>query len=255
MTKPKVGVFNITGCCGCVLSILFNEDEILKLIKIVEINAFPFIKKKKDVEKFDIIFLEGTVVQKDDLRVLIELRQKTDILVALGACACTGGVPSFRHFISDKNYQHLVFHKALHLKDLDPKPIDAYVKVDYYLPGCPPDKKEIFTFFKEIVMGKKPRLYDKPVCMECRMNENECLLDKGQLCLGPITRGGCGAVCTNGRLECWGCRGPTSDANYEEMIKLLQEKGFDTEIIKDRMQTFVGLKLPQEEVKDYGQGN
>jgi len=250
MKKPKIGVFNITGCCGCVLSIVFNEEELLKLVSIVDIDAFPFIKKKSNTKKFDIIVMEGTVVNNEDLENLKKAREQTKILVALGACACTGGVPSFRHFSSEKNYQNLIFNKALHLKDLEPKPIDAYVKVDYYIPGCPPYGKEILSFFKEVVLGKKPRLYDKPVCIECRMNENPCLIDSGKLCLGPITRGGCNSVCTTGRLECWGCRGPTSDANIEEILKLLEQKGFRIETIKKRMETFVGLKLPEEEVKE-----
>jgi len=246
MKKPKVGIYNITGCCGCVLSVLFNEDEILKLVNIIDVKAFPFIKKKQ-VSKFDIILLEGTVVSKDDLEILNELRTKTKVLVALGACACTGGIPSFKNFTNPKKYQQLMFPKAIRIQDLEPKPIDSYVKVDYYLPGCPPDEKEILEFCKQIVIGKKPELYDKPVCLECRMHENECLLDIGKLCLGPITRGGCGSVCTNSRLECWGCRGPTTDANYEELLKLLRDKGFDTRYIKKRMKTFVGLKLKENE--------
>jgi sulfhydrogenase subunit delta len=246
MKKLNVGVFNITGCCGCVLKVIFNEKEVLDMINLIHVSAFPFIKEIEETESFDMILLEGTVVHAEDLDTVKKLRNKTKILVALGACACTGGITAFRNFISPEHYQYLKFKTKSHLADFDPQPIDNFVKVDYYVPGCPPDNNEILLFIKDIVLNKKPELYDKPVCMECRMNENECLLDKGKLCLGPITRGNCSSVCTNGRLECWGCRGPTSDANYDEMLKLLQEKGFNIPAIKERIKSFVGLKMPKE---------
>tara|TARA_Y100000310_G_scaffold313012_1_gene360886 strand:+ start:3805 stop:4596 length:792 start_codon:yes stop_codon:yes gene_type:complete len=250
MTKPKVGFYGITGCAGCLLSAIFNEDDILPLTKIVDIVAFPFIKEKKDESGFDIVFMEGLVASKEDLRVLKEIREKTKVLVSLGACACTGGVPAFRNFIQHDDYQRLVFHKRMKLEDLEPSPIDKHVKVEYYLPGCPPDKNEILTFIKDLALGKKPKRYDKPVCFECRLNKNKCFLDKGELCLGPVTVGNCNSVCVNGGLVCWGCRGPTPDANFETLISLLHEKGIDIVNIRDRMKAFVGLKLPEEEKKN-----
>ena len=75
-------------------------------------------------------------------------------------------------------------------------------------------------------MDKVPKPYTSPVCIECRRNGNECLLEIGKPCLGPITAGGCDSVCINGGLECWGCRGPTKDMNLKLMIKILKEKGF-----------------------------
>lgn len=243
--RPVVGFYGITGCAGCLLSFIFNEEELLDAVSLIDLKAFPFIKKSNVKKKFDIIFLEGTVTTKGEVDIVSDLRARTKFLIALGACSCTGGVPAFRNFISDKTYKHLVYHKAIEISDLEPKPIDAYVKVDYYLPGCPPDKKEILNFIKGMISGKVPIPYDKPVCVECRFNKNRCLLDDGKLCLGPITRGNCNSVCTNGKLECWGCRGPTTDANVDRMIKLLEEKGFHIEHIRKRLKTFVGLKVPQ----------
>ena len=98
---------------------------------------------------------------------------------------------------------------------------------------------------KDIALGKIPKAHDKPVCYECKLNKNECLLDKDKICFGPITRGNCNAICPNGGLECWGCRGPTDDANIDEMINILKEKGIEHEHIEDRLKTFMGLKLPK----------
>ena len=106
--KLKMGIYAITGCYGCLLSVIYNEKELLDLIKLIDITAFPFIKKNQEKD-FDIILLEGTVVEKDDLDILKKLREKTKILVALGACSCTGGVPAYRNFIDYSNYKRSSF--------------------------------------------------------------------------------------------------------------------------------------------------
>jgi sulfhydrogenase subunit delta len=242
--KTEVGFYAITGCQGCLLSVIFNEDEILDLMQLVNLKAFPFIKEVNPDNHFDIVFVEGLVASKDDLTVLNKLRGNAKYLVSLGACACTGCVPAYRHYTLKENYEHLLYQKTENVQDIEPTPLDSHVKVDYYIPGCPPDKKQTLTFIKDMVMGKQPRQYQSPVCVECRRNGNQCLLDIGKPCLGPVTAGSCNAVCVNGGLECWGCRGPTKDMNLELMISVLREKGFDDNFIKDRIRTFVGLKMP-----------
>ncbi|MBW2997531.1 hypothetical protein KY349_04290 [Candidatus Woesearchaeota archaeon] len=241
--KPAVGFYDLTGCNGCLLSFLFNEDEVLDIAQHVDIKTFRLIKDVKDEKKFDIVFMEGLVASNNDLEVLKSVRSKTDVLVALGACACTGCVPAYRNFIDTSKYSALVYDRIKELRDLPATPISEHVAVDYYIPGCPPDKKQILTFIKDILLGKNPYDYDKPVCFECRLNENRCLLDDGKMCLGPMTRGGCNSICTNGGLECWGCRGPTPDANTQLMAKLLEEKGFAKDHIRQRMRTFAGLMI------------
>jgi len=244
MTKLKIGFYGITGCAGCLLSVIFNEDEILDLVELVDLKAFPFVKEVNADERFDYVFMEGLVADNDDLKTLKKLRKNSKFLVSLGACAGTGCVPAYRHYTLKENYEHLIYKKQKRLQDLKPTPIDEHVKVDYYIPGCPPNKKEILNFIKNITIGKEPKPHENPVCVECKLNGNECLLDLGKPCLGPITVGGCDSVCINGKFECWGCRGPTKDMNLDLMIKMLRDRGFDDKFIQDRMRTFVGLKMP-----------
>ena len=242
--KLKIGVFSITGCAGCQLSIIFNEEELLDVIQLVDLKAFPFVKEVNPEEQFDYVFMEGLVADNEDLEVLKKVRDHTKYLVSLGACACTGCIPAYRQFTLKENYEHLLYKKQEAIQDVEPTPIDMHVRVDYYIPGCPPDKKEILTFVKNVVLGVVPKPYESPVCIECRRNGNQCLLDLGKPCLGPITAGGCNAVCINGGFECWGCRGPTKDMHLDLMINILRDKGFDDKFIADRMRTFVGLKMP-----------
>ena len=244
--KLKMGFYNITGCAGCLLSVIFNK-VLLEAEEAAEILSFPFIKEKVSEEHLDVIFLEGVVASNHDLETLKRIRQQCDVLVALGACATLGGVPALRNFQNPENFQSLQYHKALEIADMQPQPVDKFVHVDYYLEGCPPDKDEIRRVVHEFILGKRPYMYSKPVCVECRKNRNACLLDQGQPCLGPVTRGGCNAVCVNGGLVCWGCRGPAADANFQLMIKVLKSKGYAEEFVKQRIDTFEGWKRKESE--------
>ena len=226
----------------------------MDLVQLADFRAFPFIKEVNPDDSFDYVFIEGLVADKEDLETLQKLRKNTKYLVSLGACASTGCIPAYRQFTLKENYEHLLYRKQEGLTDLSPSPVDAHVAIDYYIPGCPPDKKQIVAFIKNIVQGMHPRGCDNPVCVECRRNGNACLLDQGKPCLGPITAGGCNAVCINGGFECWGCRGPTKDMNLPLMITILKQKGFDEKFIQDRMRTFAGLKLPMLEQVLHGKG-
>ena len=240
--KLKVAFFGITGCAGCQLSFLFTDEDIIPLLETVDVVNFPFIKEKAKTEEYDITFMEGLVADETDKETLLKVRKQSKILIALGACAHTGCVPAYRRFTKLEDFEHLLFKKKKEIQDLNPGPISEHVQVDFTIPGCPPDKNEIKHVIKSFAMGKDPRTYEDPVCIECRKNQNYCLLDLGKPCLGPITQGGCNAVCTNGGFECWGCRGPTKDANIEVMVKLLLQKGYSREFIIERMRIFVGLK-------------
>ena len=95
--KLKIGVYGISGCAGCLLSVLF-EDCFKQLVKLVDIKAFPLIKEDNYNGDFDYIFIEGTVCFDKDITILNELRKRAKKIVALGSCACTGGAPSIKNF-------------------------------------------------------------------------------------------------------------------------------------------------------------
>lgn len=249
--KLKVGFHGIAGCAGCLLSAVFNEDAILELLSHVELQAFPLLKEVNVNENFDVVFMEGLVACKDDLDMLKKIRENTGFLIALGSCAHTGCIPAYRHFVAKEDLKHLIYKKRDFNKDLEPTPLSAHVKVDYTIPGCPPDRGEIVRFILGAVLGKIPLPYMDPVCVECRRNGNLCVLDLGKMCLGPLTRGGCESVCVNGGYECWGCRGHIEDPNIEAFIDLLKENGFSEKEILQRMRSFIGKEFdtkPKKEV-------
>ncbi len=128
---------------------------------------------------------------------------------------------------------------ACEMKIFNPGPFHRFVKVDFAIAGCPPEKDELLTTLSALLAGTFPVLPDYPVCTECRNKENRCLLiEDNEMCLGPLIRAGCNARCPTVNIKCEGCRGPVVEANVAADMELLLRKGFSREEIAGRLQRF-----------------
>jgi len=230
--KPKVAIFDLTGCDGDQTSILSLEDDLLDIIGAVDLCNFRLGRAQKDKGPFDIAFVEGGIARKDEVEQILKIRKSAKILVAMGACACYGGPQSAKNKMVAATVEKSVYHKTKHLNLIEPSGIDKYVDVDYYLRGCPINKFEFVAFVKQVLAGKLPHPNNNPVCVECKFNENMCMFDKKTECMGPITYGGCDAICLNNNEPCVGCRGFIDDLNLKAHVDLLIELGFDDEQIR-----------------------
>jgi coenzyme F420-reducing hydrogenase gamma subunit len=222
----------LTSCAGCQFEILDLEDELLNLFKAVDIVHFPMAKAKNEEGPFDIAFVEGAVSTEEEKAQLEKIRADSKYLVALGSCASYGGVPSIKDFYTEEEIEVPVYKSTSVVRSIRADGIGNYIKVDYFMHGCPPNKYEFLHVVKELIVGKIPKQPDFPVCKECRENKNVCLLQLGKPCMGPITNGGCNSVCTNSRILCKGCRGPLEDANIDPLVSLYEKMGFTDEDMK-----------------------
>jgi hypothetical protein len=114
--------------------------------------------------------------------------------------------------------------KAIHFPTLDARPLSAVVKVDYELPGCPMVREEFLRFVKCVLSGRAFHLPTYPVCVDCKKHEYRCLYDVGQICLGPITRAGCAAICPQYGSKCEGCRGILGDEALKAFARNMHEQ-------------------------------
>jgi len=224
LPKPRIAVFDFTDCEGCEVEFINLKEKLIDLMEGVEIVNWRLAKEGNKPGPFDIAFIEGTPVTPHEQELLREIRRSSAYIVALGACACTGGIPA----IIDDEHDRLRFYRMVYPPGYKPqgteaKPLSAYVKVDFMINGCPVDKKEIERYLADFLAGKKPEDRDFPVCMECKINDNRCRLVNDQPCLGPITRGGCGAFCVTHGKHCYGCYGPVKDWNFGRMADVLEE--------------------------------
>ncbi len=243
----KVGVMGLTGCSGCQCEILNCEDAINRLIGRVEFSYFPLAQDSNDFSDFDILFVEGSVSTELDREKLIEGRKRAKILVAVGTCACYGGVQSQRNDEAslEEMLRAVYGEKRPEVKVFKPAPLSEVVEVDYELPGCPMDKRQFVYTVASLLNGVEPFFPKIPVCHECKLSENECLLLNGVPCQGPVSFSGCGAPCTAQGVGCQGCRGNCDFPNFEELFSIYDRLGLKGEDAVRFLKVFRGKTLPK----------
>jgi coenzyme F420-reducing hydrogenase gamma subunit len=236
LPKPKVAVFGFTGCEGCQLQLTNNEQNLKDLFALIEIVEFRLISSDKHGD-YEIAFVEGSITTESDVEAVKAIRAQAKLLIAIGACACLGGVNNLRERFDLPDAVATVYGKHK-IKSSQVRRVADVIPVDIELPGCPISKAEFEWLVRQLVMGVEPQLPRYPVCVECKQRINTCVMDMGILCLGPITRAGCDAVCPRNRAGCWGCRGPADEANYASLVEILQEYGFSRAHIAERVSFF-----------------
>lgn len=247
--KPKVAFFDFTSCEGCQLTIVNKEDTLVDFLSLVEVVNFREAISDRG-ENYEIAFIEGSISREDEIQRLKKIRLKAKVLVAMGACACFGGVSQLRNkFENDISWVKKEVYGDYPIETNNRvRAVDEVVHVDLKIYGCPPSKPEIERIVQMVALNK-PYTYPKyPVCMECKANGNVCIYDYGNMCLGPITRAGCGAICASAKRGCFGCRGPAEEPNLEQMKEIMLREGFSKEQIYERLSIFGGFTDVKEDM-------
>jgi NAD-reducing hydrogenase small subunit len=166
MKKVKVATVWLDGCSGCHMSLLDMDAAIISLGRKMDMVYGPLVDAQEFPEDVDVTLIEGAVSSQDDLNKLRKIRQRTQVLVSLGDCAVTGNVPAMRNNIPvNKLLQRVYIDGADECKlvpsDRVPgllkqaRPLREFVKVDHYLPGCPPPAKMILALITNLLEGRK----------------------------------------------------------------------------------------------------
>jgi len=242
MKKLRLAYVRFTSCCGCQLTLLNCEKDLAAIDQVAEMVAFAMASSRPDDEgPLDAVLVEGSISRPEELVELLRLRRRADILVAVGACALTGGVNVLgkgdRIALCEGVYDQCGREKMT----FPPQPLCRFVRVDLQIAGCPPERSEHLRVLGALARGGLPALPEYAVCMECRQRENLCLLlEERKPCLGPVTRAGCNALCPSFGAVCEGCRGPVTEANRTEEWRLLLGLGLSEREVRERMERFSG---------------
>jgi coenzyme F420-reducing hydrogenase gamma subunit len=221
--KPKIAIYDFTDCEGCESQLISLLDRFLELEERIDIVNWRLGQEDNDPGPFDICLIEGTPITGYEQKLLRDLRKRSKFLIALGACAATGGIPAIISQSQRKRLYKKIYGKEYQPKGIDSLPLSAYIKVDFMLPGCPVGRDDIVRTLTDLLAGKAPQPKTFPVCLECKAAGNRCRLLERQPCLGPITQGGCKAVCVTGGTGCYGCRGAVQNANLAFLKNRLKE--------------------------------
>ncbi len=168
MAKKRIATVWLCGCSGCHMSFLDLDERLIDLAALADFVACP-IADVKEIPECDIGLVEGAVANEENLEVLHAIRDKAKILVSLGDCAGFGCVPMLRNqFSRDEVLEHAYVHVQSTALGAVPeeevpalsekvRPIHEHVKVDAWIPGCPPSAEAIWTAVSALLTGEAPK--------------------------------------------------------------------------------------------------
>jgi F420-non-reducing hydrogenase small subunit len=237
-------------------------------------------KDKLEIPQADVGIIAGGVRNEEHREIAKEMRNKCKTLIALGSCSCFGGIPALMNQFPITDMVNVYKDSVSTIPADLPKEgvppltdrvyaLDEIVNVDVYIPGCPTSPELIANALTCLLEGKPFVLPERSVCDDCptkrekkavtsvkrplepivpagqKLNESRCFMELGYLCLGPITRSGCGGSektprCIKGFMPCRGCFGPIrKGANpMVDMMSALSSIGLNPQQILDRPATF-----------------
>jgi len=255
MRKLKVAVYKFSGCDGCQLQFLNMEEELLQLTDKVEFTMFYEAKRDNKPGPYDVAFVEGAISTPHEVDVVRKLREESDIVVAIGACATYGGIQALRNWANVEEFKRYVYPNPEWIEALKTaEPASAYIKVDYEIYGCPVSKEQLLLFINQLLRHKVPVLPADSLCNECKRKGNVCVIvAKGTPCLGPVTRAGCNAICPTYGRGCYGCYGPMIDPKPELLAEKFKELNLTSKEIALLLRQFTNWAKPFREVsRRYG---
>jgi F420-non-reducing hydrogenase small subunit len=209
MGKLKFAIYWGAACGGCDVAVVDTHEKLLDIAAAADILFWPVAMdfKYHDVEEFadksvDVCLFSGAVRNSENEHVAHLLRQKSNVMVAFGACAQLGGIPGLANEKRRQEILDYVYHgspstvsqKGVYPQETTLVPegelklpkfydtvmaLDQVVDVDYYLPGCPPESARILEVVQAIVTGNLPPkgavvgALDKALCDSCPRKREE----------------------------------------------------------------------------------
>lgn len=171
MNKVRIATVWLDGCSGCHMSFLDMDERILQIAPRIDLVYSPLVDNKEFPENVDVTIVEGAVSNEEDLHKIQKIRARTKILVSLGDCAVTSNVPGMRNpfdvqSVLDRAYlENAQSNQHIPTQVIPPllkrvRPVHEVVKVDVFVPGCPPSADGIFYVVSELLEGRMPNLND-----------------------------------------------------------------------------------------------
>ena len=169
MAKPRVATTSLAGCFGCHMSLLDIDERILDLAELVEFHKSPINDIKVFADRCAVGLIEGGCCNQENVKVLEDFRRHCDVLVSVGDCATMGGIPAMRNMIPLRECMEEAFvggptvynpeglipnDKELPLLLNKVYPCHEVVKIDYFLPGCPPSADTLWEALVALLEGR-----------------------------------------------------------------------------------------------------
>jgi NAD-reducing hydrogenase small subunit len=172
--KLRIATVWLGGCAGCHMSFLDLDEFLIELAGKIDLVYSPVIDVKEFPENVDVCLIEGAVCNEDNLELLHKIRARTKIIVSFGDCAVTGNVPAMRNPFGVGNAENVLQRAYIENAQNNPRvpkaggilpqllarviPVHEAVKVEFFLPGCPPSADHIKALMVQVLSGATPKL-------------------------------------------------------------------------------------------------
>ena len=261
--KPKLAMYWASSCGGCEIALVNLNEKLLEVDAHFDFMFCPCLLDTKisDIEALPdgslaITLFNGAIRTSENEEMAHLLRRKSKLLIAFGSCSSKGGIPALSNLSSKSDHFGTIYLDNVSLDNPQGilpqtrttapegelelpefyervRHLAEIVEVDYFIPGCPPEPRQIWNVVEALVQGAQlpPKGSTlgggmSTVCNECaHRKENKtikkfyrtyeivpdrerCLLEQGIVCMGIATRDGCGALCPQVNMPCTGCYGP-----------------------------------------------
>ncbi|HBW21861.1 MAG: cytochrome B [Elusimicrobia bacterium GWA2_56_46] len=238
-TKPKVAFFDFACCEGCQLQVANLGESLLDILGAIDVVEFREVMSEKWDKDYDVAIIEGSITDHHAEERIKKIRARSRVLIAYGACACIGGVNGMKNSFELDEIRRCVYGKDFKLFDsVKTRPVHQVVKVDYFVNGCPIYPPELVEVLKCALRGLPYTVPDNPVCVECKLNENVCMYDRGVSCLGPWTKAGCNSWCVNNGNICYGCRGEVKNPAKNAASDVIGKYKLSAGLIKNKFEMY-----------------
>jgi NAD-reducing hydrogenase small subunit len=167
VSKPRLATVWLDGCSGCHMSLLDMDERLLEIAERADLVYSPLVDAKEFPPAVDVTLVEGAVSSEEDLRRILEVRERTATLVSFGDCAVTSNVPGMRNPIGEAPLLQRAYVENVTINPRIPdtvvprllphsRPVHTVVDVDVFLPGCPPSADLIYFVLDELLAGRLP---------------------------------------------------------------------------------------------------
>lgn len=234
--RPALAVHKFSSCDGCQLALLNLGEGLLALAEQLDIRHFVEMGPVDEHAQVDIALVEGSVSTPEEVDRIRAVRANSRYLVAIGACATSGGLQALRNLADAEAWTRAVYASPEHISLLArATPLSAHVRVDLELWGCPVNAHQVTSAIRALLHGVTPAKNRDKLCGECKRVGVVCVMvTRGLPCMGPVTNTGCGVLCPTQARDCYACYGPAENLNGPALAGRLRELGLSPDAVAGR---------------------
>ena len=243
--RPRVVVVGLASCFGCQLQITNAEQYLMDVLGQIDLQYWQLITSEDMPDEYDVAIIEGAVTTEESVETCRRVREKAAHVMAIGACAVTAGVPGMASDGLGERAQLIYGDETPDACDvlIEPRPVSAVIEVDSEVRCCPIDPYDFVAKLQRALYGSNRTIEQRTLCADCKRNETACFFAGGELCLGLVTRAGCGARCVNLGRPCNGCAGLAPDANLDSARESCATYGVDVAAFDKALEMFNQVQL------------